>query len=57
MTKEELRWYDYEIKQIEKAIEYMDDPVYGPDFAKGFLRGLVHDMQDRYNEYRKGYVY
>lgn len=53
MTKEELWWYDYEIKQIEKAIEYMDDPVYGPDFAKGFLRGLVHDMQDRYNEYKE----
>lgn len=53
MTKNELSWYEFEIKQIKKAIEYIDNPVYGPDFAKGYLRGLVHDIENRYNEYKK----
>lgn len=50
MTKNDLSWLEYDIKCIEEVIQYIDDPKYGPDFARGYLKSMKQNMLDRYNE-------
>ena len=52
MTQCQLDWLKFDIEGIEKAIKYMDDPVYGPAFARGYLVSLMKGMDERYHEYK-----